>query len=609
MRENIQESFKLPINNVNSMNKADLVKLALTKKTSAAKQAQLPAHLTMNGSIFSVAGNNNFAKPVNNTQDAKSNIIKENINKSLKLGQPKATSSSKKEISSNMSAADGKAAANDAKGVQADVKSAASVSQKNTKAAQQNDKDAQKLNKTMKKDQKTLQKQMKNEQKTFTNAQKQMASAMKDVNANEVEINNIKSQIQSLTAGDNTGVGSTSAFTLSLGGAGQDNKNPVSNDNSAKLNELYSRLNEKTSIGQSYGAKFTTLQKTCSRSMKNMNKMSNQFVKMQKTNQKNLQANMNETSGFIKTAEKADQIAQLAIQGGQALDLAGKGLMALGAAMSWTGGGSALIATGKIMRYTGKISVTVGKFGSAAANVMKTAGYAAEGNLKGAIASAGAAVQTGVAAAKDAKSFGSDWKQITADAKDATAKLDAMKTAKDEMKAYGKEHNTNGAIDGMTKKQTRKALQAEILNNPEKTGADARKDITTKLANEQAKVDQSMTEALDKSGKGIKNADKFAKKVNNKAAKNVASGAKKSVSSYGKAAAEVKKSTSGGSFLEELNKYGGTLTSLASQLPSGGSSSNVRRGGGYRMPLSPSAQKMIASRRNRMASISRMYAA
>lgn len=600
MRENIQESFKLPINNVNSMNKADLVKLALTKKTSAAKQAQLPAHLTMNGSIFSVAGNNNFAKPVNNTQDTKSNIIKENINKSLKLGQPKATSSSKKEVSSNMSAADGKAAANDAKGVQADVKSAASVSQKNTKAAQQNDKDAQKLNKTMKKDQKTLQKQMKNEQKTFTNAQKQMASAMKDVNANEVEINNIKSQIQSLTAGDNTGVGSTSAFTLSLGGAGQDNKNPVSNDNSAKLNELYSRLNEKTSIGQSYGAKFTTLQKTCSRSMKNMNKMSNQFVKMQKTNQKNLQANMNETSGFIKTAEKADQIAQLAIQGGQALDLAGKGLMALGAAMSWTGGGSALIATGKIMRYTGKISVTVGKFGSAAANVMKTAGYAAEGNLKGAIASAGAAVQTGVAAAKDAKSFGSDWKQITADAKDATAKLDALKDAKADVKA-------NGAIDGMTKKQTKKALQAEILNG--KSAESARETVKTNFAAEQTKVDQSMTEALDKSGKGIKNADKFAKKVNNKAAKNIASGAKKSVSSYGKAAAEVKKSTSGGSFLEELNKYGGTLTSLASQLPSGGSSSNVRRGGGYRMPLSPSAQKMIASRRNRMASISRMYAA
>ncbi|MBP3924921.1 hypothetical protein J6E39_06740 [bacterium] len=590
----------MPINNVNSMNKADLVKLALTKKTSAAKQAQLPAHLTMNGSIFSVAGNNNFAKPVNNTQDTKSNIIKENINKSLKLGQPKATSSSKKEVSSNMSAADGKAAANDAKGVQADVKSAASVSQKNTKAAQQNDKDAQKLNKTMKKDQKTLQKQMKNEQKTFTNAQKQMASAMKDVNANEVEINNIKSQIQSLTAGDNTGVGSTSAFTLSLGGAGQDNKNPVSNDNSAKLNELYSRLNEKTSIGQSYGAKFTTLQKTCSRSMKNMNKMSNQFVKMQKTNQKNLQANMNETSGFIKTAEKADQIAQLAIQGGQALDLAGKGLMALGAAMSWTGGGSALIATGKIMRYTGKISVTVGKFGSAAANVMKTAGYAAEGNLKGAIASAGAAVQTGVAAAKDAKSFGSDWKQITADAKDATAKLDALKDAKADVKA-------NGAIDGMTKKQTKKALQAEILNG--KSAESARETVKTNFAAEQTKVDQSMTEALDKSGKGIKNADKFAKKVNNKAAKNIASGAKKSVSSYGKAAAEVKKSTSGGSFLEELNKYGGTLTSLASQLPSGGSSSNVRRGGGYRMPLSPSAQKMIASRRNRMASISRMYAA
>lgn len=597
MRENIQESFKLPINNVNSMNKADLVKLALTKKTSAAKQAQLPAHLTMNGSIFSVSGNKNFTQPVANSTDTASNVIKENINKSLKLGQPKV-SSNKQKVSSNMSAADGKAAANDAKGVQADVKSAASVSQKNTKAAQQNDKDAQKLNKTMKKDQKTLQKQMKNEQKTFTNAQKQMASAMKDVNANEVEINNIKSQIQTLTAGDNTGVGSTSAFTLSLGGAGQENNNNVSNDNSAKINELYSRLNEKTSLGQSYGARFTTLQKTCSRSMKNMNKMSNQFVKMQKTNQKNLQANMNETSGFIKTAEKADQIAQLAIQGGQALDLAGKGLIALGAAMPF--GGAALITTGKIMRFTGKISVTTGKFGSAAANVMKTAGYAAEGNLQGAIASAGAAIQTGVAATKDVKSIGTDLKSITAEAKDATAKLDALKDAKADVKA-------NGAIDGMTKKQTKKALQAEILNG--KSAESARETVKTNFAAEQTKVDQSMTEALDNAGKGIKNPDKFAKKINKQAAKNITSGAKKSVSSYGKAAATVAKSTKGGNFLDELNKYGGGLTSLASQLPSGSSSNGVRRGGGYRMPLSSSAQKMIAARQRRAASINRMYAA
>ena len=82
-----------------------------------------------------------------------------------------------------------------------------------------------------------------------------------------------------------------------------------------------------------------------------MNKTNSNFVKMQTKNQKALNADQTKTEKAIEVATKFEQVAALVSQVGQTVNLAGKGLVALGASMSWAAGaGAALIAAGNVMQ-------------------------------------------------------------------------------------------------------------------------------------------------------------------------------------------------------------------------------------------------------------------
>lgn len=564
------------------MNKADLVKLALAKKNGGSAQNAKPLHLTMQGSIFSAP---TLQKP--------QNVISQNVNKSITdLSQNKGLVKNDSKSTTSpapTSVSSGKAAANEGDALNDKLQNINTQTNKNNQLVTKFDKDSQKLQKQLKKDDSTFKKQMQKEQKIFTLSQKQITAAAGEIEKNDAELLTLHSELETLTAGDNTGVGSTSAFSLKLGSAVQEE--PSSNPNADRIKDLQTRINSKNTLSQTYGNQIVTLQKTSSRSMAKMDKMSKQHIKTQTLTSKNIQNNQEQTSGVIKAAEKADQIAQLVQMTGQTLDMAGKGLVALGSVM--VTGGQALIAAGSIMQKVGKVSMMVGQYGSCAANLTKTAAFAAEGNLKGALMSAASAIQSGAAAAKSTKNLKGDLKAINAEAQNATAKVDALKEAKAEVKA-------NGAIDGMSKKQSTKAMQAEILEG--KSAAEARTNVTADFQAEQAKVDSTMTEALEAKGKTIKNADKFQKKVNKQAAKNVASGAKENVSNYGQAATKTASKTKGG-FMDKLNKFAGGLTALASQLPDSTPTSNQGSGFVYRHKLSPQAQRIIQQNQNRRAAL------
>ena len=63
--------------NVNSMNKADLVKLAMKKQSGKTATANQPSYMTKNGSIFNAPN----AKQTTQTKDAKPTNVSDGIQK------------------------------------------------------------------------------------------------------------------------------------------------------------------------------------------------------------------------------------------------------------------------------------------------------------------------------------------------------------------------------------------------------------------------------------------------------------------------------------------------------------------------------------------------
>lgn len=191
-----------------------------------------------------------------------------------------------------------------------------------------------------------------------------------------------------------------------------------------------------------------------------MNKTNSNFVKMQTKNQKALNADQTKTEKAIEVATKFEQVAALVSQVGQTVNLAGKGLVALGASMSWAAGaGAALIAAGNVMQKVGTVTEMVGNYGQAAANITKAAAYAADGNLSGALQSAAGAIQTGAAAVKTTKGLGKTFDSINEQANQATQKLAANTAARETVKDMSTEQ-----LGGMSKKEARKAVSQDLQN-------------------------------------------------------------------------------------------------------------------------------------------------
>lgn len=511
------------VNGVNNLSKAELAQLALAKKGVKTASAQKPAWMTENGSVFNAPKTEKPAeektsasfkdlknlnvdnlKNKKDCQKALDDIEKYSINPFFKgiLEKKKAEIIKKKNQFSindsqqnlqnisngistknaqnttgaagnkkeepnetlnpkDISASQGRAMASQIDQQKSDVENQTRQTEENTQVANKYSKDAAKDQKNIVKDQKTLQKQQKAATKDIQRNQSEITKLTDSLNSEDLEVQNLQSELERLTAGDNTGVGAKSAFSLSLAGTQENEQAQQDDPNAQRIAELQGQLSAKTSSMQKTGARIGKLQTQTNKQIKTMHKVSTKFISNINRTQASLETNQKASDKILNIANKVEEISTLVATGGTALKYAGKGLMALGASMSWAAGaGAALIAAGKVMNISGTVAEIAGQYGQAAAGITKTACYAAQGNLAGALMSAGSAVMAGTSAVKGTKELGNTFKQISEQATQATQKLAAGVTARETVK-----NMTEEQLGGLSRKQARKVASKVALEN------------------------------------------------------------------------------------------------------------------------------------------------
>lgn len=374
-----------------------------------------------------------------------------------------------KENAKNISASQGRQMAADMKKQQANVEAQTKTTEKNTQTANKYSQDAQKDQKALVKQQKTLEKQNKAATKQIQQNQAELTALTETMNRDQEEVDALQTELQSLTAGDNTGVGVNSAFSLSLAGTEEYDQAAQNDPNSQRIAELQSQIAGKTSSMTTTGARIGKLQTSTNKQIKTMHKVSIKYMANVQTTQKSLEANQSASEKILDVANKVEQISTLVAQGGMALKYTGMGLIALGQATSWCfGAGAALIAAGTVMQKVGTVAEIAGQYGQAAAGVTKTACYAAQGNLAGALTSAGSAIMSGATAVKGTKELGATFQQISDKATEATQKLGANVAAREAVKNMSDEE-----LGNLTKKQATKLAREGAMQNLQGQSADA----------------------------------------------------------------------------------------------------------------------------------------
>lgn len=486
----------MSVSNVYNQSKINAIKLNLgvqAKKASANK----PAYMQMTGSIFDAPG-------VKNSATATANSLNDlNTSKSLSelnaSGETTGSSkSSTEDIKSINNAADGKAAAASAESSADEVESLTKDTQNDQKTVEKFDSDAQKLDKKIEKDDKKFKTQLKKQENDLKKDNQKLQKLVKETEETQTEVENAQNELDSL-------LGSAS-FSINR----DPNSGDTSNPNQDRINELQTIIGSKVTLLQSNGQQIYSLQRSSSRTITKMTKTNANYVKVNQQNSKAITQNQSKTDKVIETATTIEQISALVSQTGQAVNYAGKGLVALGATMSsnpFTAAvGAALISTGNVMQKVGTVVEMVGNYGQTAANITKTAAYAADGNLAGALTSAASAVQTGSAAVKSTKNLGNTFEKINEQANQATQKLTADRVARQTVNDTIKKDGMEG-LGGMSTKQARKAasaqLQAQMANGTISTDAKWAKGQLNDLSEQLTSVSPNGTsiaqQALDSS--------------------------------------------------------------------------------------------------------------
>ena len=441
----------MSVSNVYNQGKINAIKLNLgvqAKKASANK----PAYMQMTGSIFDAPGAKNSATATaNSLNDLNTSKSLSELNAS---GETTGSSkSSTEDIKSIDNAADGKAAAASAESSADEVESLTKDTQNDQKTVEKFDSDAQKLDKKIEKDDKKFQTQLKKQENDLKKDNEKLQKLVQETEETQTEVENAQNELDSL-------LGSAS-FSINK----DPNSGEATNPNQDRINELQTIIGSKVTLLQSNGQQIYSLQRSSSRTITKMTKTNANYVKVNQQNSKAITQNQSKTDKVIETATSIEQISALVSQTGQAVNYAGKGLVALGATMSsnpFTAAvGAALISTGNVMQKVGTVVEMVGNYGQMAANVTKTAAYAADGNLAGALTSAASAVQTGSAAVKSTKNLGNTFEKINEQANQATQKLTADRVARQTVNDTIKKDGMEG-LGGMSTKQARKAASAQL---------------------------------------------------------------------------------------------------------------------------------------------------
>lgn len=404
------------VSNVNTANKAQIIKLALNKKSAQNTEANKPEYLKMTGSIFNAPTNGIKKDP------QRDELAQLNAKNSLKeLGTP--TSSGKKKIGEDSfkdvdDVASGKAAIATGRSTTKSVEEYTAKTENNTGVVKKLSQDAKKLGDQIADNDKVFARKLKTEQKEFEKDNDKIKKIVKENEENQKAIDDAQHELDGLLA--------RNSFSIS----GADGNNGNSNNNQ-RIKELQSIIGSKVCLMQQNGKAIYSLQRSQSKTLSRMNKTNKAYINNQKINQKNIQSQEKQNNSIIDVAQQIEQYSAMAQAGGQTLRVAGIGLEALGhATNSLFGAGAALVTIGKIMQKVGSVLELVGQYGQTAANLTKTAAYIADGNIMGAMMSCTAAIQSGAAAVKSTGNIGKEWKNIDAQANAAKQNIAAKEAAK-----------------------------------------------------------------------------------------------------------------------------------------------------------------------------------
>jgi len=378
-----------------------------------------------------------------------------------------STKNDKKEIDGkDVSASEGRAMAKSAEKDNAKLEKQTSQTKQDAKVVNNYAKDAKKTGADIKKEQAKLSQQINSESAKIAQNQTLMASEAQKMNETQTEIDALQMELDALTAGDNTGIGETSAFSLKLAGEQNDEQgssrtNGASDDKNGRIAELQAQISAKSGTMKATGTKLQKLQTTTNKSITVMhNKVRIKGIYYQKA-QKTMQAQQKDESKIMKVAQKIDDISQTVQTVGKTLQTVGKGMILAGQALAGTvfgaAAGAALISAGGFTEKAGTVTELVGQYGSCAANITKTACNVAEGNFAGALQSVGSAIQSGAAAAKGTQGLKDNMKAIDAQVAEATQKMEVNVATKDMMK--------NMSDDQIEAAGGKKAAKATIKNN------------------------------------------------------------------------------------------------------------------------------------------------
>ena len=448
------------ISNVNNLNKIDLTKLNFGSKT--VKTDNRPSYLKMTGSIFNAPGVSSNTNTLNdiNTNKALSEL---KARPSATRKTSSKTTSNDKENTDISSASEGKAAAANADNQASKVKAQTSEMKSSEKKVQKYSADAKKQEKKAETEDKKFKQTLKAQEKTLKDNNLKLQKAVQENLETQNEITNAQNELDSL-------LGQSS---FSIGGG---NGASASGNNSGRIQELQTIIGSKLNLIQNNGKTIYSLQRSSSRTLTKMNTTNRNYVRTHKHNMKNVAATQTKAAKVAQTAQKFEQIAAMVSQLGQTVNLAGKGLEALGhASFMGAGLGAVLIATGQVMQKVGNVVELVGNYGQTAASVTKGAAMAADGNLAGAMQAFGSAVSTGTAAINSTKDLKGTFGKIDKSAKEATKKLTANTLAKKEVEGMSKDE-----LGGLSKKQMRKSISSQLYAN-----ADFDKDLAGKWSKKQ----------------------------------------------------------------------------------------------------------------------------
>ena len=436
------------ISNVNNLNKIDLTKLNFGSKT--VKTDNRPSYLKMTGSIFNAPGVKGTTTSTLGTLNTNRSLseLRSTPAKAKSTGTGSSNEGSNNGGTEIKSASEGKAAAANANNQASKVKSQTTEMKSSEKTVNKYSADAQKQEKKAETQDKKFQKTLKAQEKEVKEYNLKLQKTIKENLETQTEITNAQNELDSLLG--------QSSFS-----ANNNNGTSTSNNNSARIQELQTFIGTKSKLVQNNGKTIYSLQRSSNKTLKKMKKTNATYVKTNKRNMKNVASTQTKAAKVAQTAQKFEQIAAMVSQLGQTVNLAGKGLEALGhASFMGAGVGAVLIATGQVMQKVGNVVELVGNYGQTAASVTKGAAMAADGNFAGAMQAFGSAAATGAAAVKSTKGLKQTFGDIDKSAKEATKKLAANQVAKEKVAQM-----KDSELGGLSKKQMRKSISSQLQAN------------------------------------------------------------------------------------------------------------------------------------------------